>query len=657
MRLREAAGPALSANRTMGSLGGVVASRIAREFRIGGPSFTVSCDETSGIQAMAVAVDWLRGGELDAAIVGAVEFAGDDRASLAQGQLGGRHPDGQDSAFCLVLKRLDHARRNGDPVYALIRDIATATDGVGVIGESGAATGLAEVVRRGESDSTIGFNPRPINRPGSGCETAPKARVGRRSRSPIWVERLRPSYWRKMRHPRGRHRASRRPPGCADQDSSPSKGTTTRRSSNGSASLIKSCREHPDESIDAMARRLVASPPRRSAVAAGAGDRCRWCRIPPKPPGCREKAGIRPPRHDTSRGRASSTRDWVTISKAWGGSWASSGPMSCTDRIGRTVAPRPARGRGLVDRPAPAPFTDHRTPILGQVAVGSLVTDVLLGLGIAPDAAIGYSMGESAALVALRAWTNRDELSGRLQSSPLFATQLSGPCEAARRAWGIPPDRPVPWVAGIVPEVGRRCERGDRGLRERPRLRPDPERDATRRSSVASGAPSVDVVSTLSCQLLELPAVSTVHCEIGRLVESHYEALHDIDTAAPPRIAFYSGVSGRRYAVDRRSAARAIAAQASQTIDFPRTIENAYADGIGLFIEVGPGSSCTRLIDRILGDRPHVAVSACRPDRDSFAAVLDVLAACVGHRVPVNLSTLYGDEGTGPAKSRLGRKR
>ena len=106
-------------------------------------------------------------------------------------------------------------------------------------------------------------------------------------------------------------------------------------------------------------------------------------------------------------------------------------------------------------------------------------------------------------------------------------------------------------------------------------------------------------------------------------------------------------------AADTRSIAgrrpRAIAAQASQPIDFPRTIENAYADGIGLFIEVGPGSSCTRLIDRILGDRPHVAVSACRPDRDSFAAVLDVLAACIAHRVPVDLSTLYGgDEGRAP---------
>ena len=76
----------------MGSLGGLIASRIAREFKIGGPSFTVSCDETSGIQALAIAAGWLRSGELDAAIVGAVDFAGDGRAVMARHQLLGGAP-------------------------------------------------------------------------------------------------------------------------------------------------------------------------------------------------------------------------------------------------------------------------------------------------------------------------------------------------------------------------------------------------------------------------------------------------------------------------------------------------------------------------------------------------------------------------------------
>ena len=53
--LRDAFGPPLSANRTMGALGSIVASRVAREFRLGGPSFTVSAEETSGLRALDVA--------------------------------------------------------------------------------------------------------------------------------------------------------------------------------------------------------------------------------------------------------------------------------------------------------------------------------------------------------------------------------------------------------------------------------------------------------------------------------------------------------------------------------------------------------------------------------------------------------------------------
>ncbi len=98
----------------------------------------------------------------------------------------------------------------------------------------------------------------------------------------------------------------------------------------------------------------------------------------------------------------------------------------------------------------PAQLHDHRGPILGQVAVSSLATEVLSMLGVAPAGAIGYSMGESAALVALHAWTDRDTLACDLTNSPLFATELAGPCLAARRVWQLDPADPVEWVAVIV---------------------------------------------------------------------------------------------------------------------------------------------------------------------------------------------------------------
>jgi len=56
----------------------------------------------------------------------------------------------------------------------------------------------------------------------------------------------------------------------------------------------------------------------------------------------------------------------------------------------------------------------------------------------------------------------------------------------------------------------------------------------------------------------------------------------------------------------RDRAADAILAQALQTVDFPAVVNKAYADGVRLFIEIGPGASCYAL------DRPDSRRSAAR---------------------------------------------
>ncbi|MCP3899523.1 MAG: beta-ketoacyl synthase, partial [Desulfobacteraceae bacterium] len=48
--------PPLTATRTLGALGGIVASRIAREFKFGGPCFTVSAGNSSGLKAIDIGI-------------------------------------------------------------------------------------------------------------------------------------------------------------------------------------------------------------------------------------------------------------------------------------------------------------------------------------------------------------------------------------------------------------------------------------------------------------------------------------------------------------------------------------------------------------------------------------------------------------------------
>jgi 3-hydroxymyristoyl/3-hydroxydecanoyl-(acyl carrier protein) dehydratase len=286
----------------------------------------------------------------------------------------------------------------------------------------------------------------------------------------------------------------------------------------------------------------------------------------------------------------------------------------------------------------PRTFTDHRDPILGSVSLGAFVTDILRSLGVTPDAAIGYSLGESAAMVALRSWTERDLLLRRLTDSPLFKTELAGPCDAARRLWNIPPHESVEWVAGIVPRPAEVVRTIINGL-ERVYILIKNTADET----VIGGQRKAvdDVVKKLGCPFIELPTVSTVHCEVGRTVFAEYRALHDLETTPISGVDFYSGATGRTYHVDRSTAADAITAQAVQTIDFPALVEQAFEDGIRVFVEVGPGASCTRLVSHILRGHEHRACSACRPDRDPLGGILDVLATLISSRVPVDLGRLY----------------
>ncbi len=54
---------------------------------------------------------------------------------------------------------------------------------------------------------------------------------------------------------------------------------------------------------------------------------------------------------------------------------------------------------------------------------------------------IGYSLGESSALFATRAWTERDVMHARLDASPLFRNELNGPCDAAQTRLAADPRR------------------------------------------------------------------------------------------------------------------------------------------------------------------------------------------------------------------------
>jgi len=113
----------------LGALGGVVASRVAREFKLGGPCFTLSAGNVSGIKAIESAVHSLSSNETDVFICGCVDLAGDIRQSILNetAKKTSREIIPSEGAAAIVLKRLDQAIEDEDKIYGVIAGTAGAS--------------------------------------------------------------------------------------------------------------------------------------------------------------------------------------------------------------------------------------------------------------------------------------------------------------------------------------------------------------------------------------------------------------------------------------------------------------------------------------------------------------------------------------------------
>ena len=769
--LCDAAGPSLSANRTMGALGSVVASRIAREFRIGGPSFTISSEENSGIRALEVAIRQLQNGELDQALVGAVDLAGDLRAVLGRHAVHCFSPSGVSTPFdsaadgtiigegacAVVLKRLEDAERDGDRIYAVIRGIGTAggdtatfgddayrqalekayvdagvapdtigfveasADGTpendrreaaaltsffasgtsqarscavnsikGDIGHSGAASGLASLVR-----GCLALYHEII--PGCrGLETpVPNLPEG----SPLHFPTS-SRYWLRNRSD-GPRRAGisacgidgscchvvlegwskppavvdpglRAPLGAGAEFLFAMTGETTEELRVELDALDDKLRALPDGSLKNLAAdcyaRYAATAGKARAMAMVARGRDELAALIALGRATLHNGGIVSDQAPTLRDRL----------------FYSSQPLGPAGKIAFVFPGSgnhyPGMGMELFSRwpeilrrqdqenlclraqfqpelfwngaPSALINNDHRAVIFGQVATGCAVSDLVQGFGVHPAAVIGYSLGESAGLFALRAWRDRDGMYIRMKESTLFTSDMAGECRAAKRTWGMDEDATVNWSIGVVAAAEQDVRSA---LAAFPRTyllivnTPDEcviggDTDAVSR-----------LVTALGSRYFPLQGVTTVHCEVAAQVAVPYHDLHLFPTEPPAQVVFYSGVKGGSYDVNCESAADSILGQALHGINYPVVIESAYQDGVRLFLEMGPGASCTRMIGRILGDRPHLARSACHAGQDPVSVILRMLASLIAEGLPVDLSPVFdlpqaGTEALKPAE-------
>jgi 3-hydroxymyristoyl/3-hydroxydecanoyl-(acyl carrier protein) dehydratase/1-acyl-sn-glycerol-3-phosphate acyltransferase len=276
----------------------------------------------------------------------------------------------------------------------------------------------------------------------------------------------------------------------------------------------------------------------------------------------------------------------------------------------------------------------------GASALCQLHAELTRGLlGIEPQAWLGYSSGETNALLASGTWTDADALIAESESSGLFTRDLGGSFAAIEKAWGSP----VRWasftvlapVADVTAAVARE-EKVHLAI-----VHGDEE-------CVISGDEDASsrVVAELGAgRCLRLGYPLAVHVPELDTVREAWLALHRRATTPPLPAAsrsaarFYTNATGGAYAPTPESCAQAILGQANRTLDLRPTILQAFEDGVRVFVEHGPQAACGRWIRAVLGEREALVVSLDRKGQ-GLEATLDALAALVAADVPVRAGAL-----------------
>ncbi|WP_432251155.1 amino acid adenylation domain-containing protein [Streptomyces sp. HNM1019] len=126
-----------------GSMGGTMSGRVSYIFGLEGPTLTVDTACSSSLVTTHLACNALRGGECDLAVSAGVSLMLTPELHVEFSRLRGMSTDGRCRSFSsdtdgtgwsegsatVILKRLSDARRDGDPVLAVLRGTAVNHDG------------------------------------------------------------------------------------------------------------------------------------------------------------------------------------------------------------------------------------------------------------------------------------------------------------------------------------------------------------------------------------------------------------------------------------------------------------------------------------------------------------------------------------------------
>ena len=260
------------------------------------------------------------------------------------------------------------------------------------------------------------------------------------------------------------------------------------------------------------------------------------------------------------------------------------------------------------------------------------LASLLAGLGVKPDAIVGHSTGENAALIASHLFGFTREQAGAyiLRMNEIYRrleAEAAIPTGVLLTVGGL--DRPA--LVAILDA----CEGVSITM------------DNCPNQAILFG--NEELIDRLTPQLSaagaicsRLPLAWAYHTPgIAPMAEAFEELFGTILRTETPVAPLYSCTTAGPFPDDLEAIRELMVAQYTSPVRFTETVERLYADGVRVFIEVGPSGFLCGFVRDILQKRSHLAIPTDVRRRNGLEHVHHVLAQLFVAGVPVDLSARY----------------
>ena len=304
------------------------------------------------------------------------------------------------------------------------------------------------------------------------------------------------------------------------------------------------------------------------------------------------------------------------------------------------IADRVARERGFAHLPSQVLFDQAREPDGSLWTVGTAINVVLssqwglhqllVRLGLRPDAVLGHSSGEFLTLAAAGALSVDHQLEAGLG-------ELGRVFERLEASGHVPSARLVA-VAADRDRVEQVCQ--ELGIGSTIAIDNCPHQVVVACTPAAADA----VVKRLKAQGLVceyLPFERAYHTPTFASALGPVRAFFKDLDLRPPQVNVYSCAVACQLSGDVEQLRRVAVEQWALPVAFRATIESMYADGIRVFVEVGARGNLTGFVEDTLRDRPHFAVAANLPRRSGLTQLNHLVASLYAQGVALRPDYLY----------------